>query len=160
MQCWIMTCNNRSPVSLPHSAARCATADEKYDSLFDALDKGSKGGLKKGELAQSIRDQNEEYWFLDDSDFGPFVKQAWADAHPDEEGLVRFDQFAEWYDTLLAHIKSIKQAQANADAATKEAAVAEAASMFSGDGCDTTLPCHNTSPVVPAHLLTSYAVSA
>jgi hypothetical protein len=98
------------------------------------LDKGGKGGLKKGELVQVIRDQNDQYYFLQDSDFGPYVKQAWADALPDEEGLVRFDQFADWYDGMLAHIESIKAAETKKAAEAKAEAAAAAASMFSGDG--------------------------
>ena len=52
---------------------------ELYDGTFKQYDKGG-NGLRKADLASLIRQANDDFGFLSDSEFGPFVKQVgpWA----------------------------------------------------------------------------------
>lgn len=69
----------------------------------------NEGALKKAELLKIVRDANADFAFLDDNTMPPFMRQAWADAKPDEDGLVRFDSFAEWYEGFVAFVDGEKE---------------------------------------------------
>ena len=68
------------PAVPAESAAACAAFTKYATSVQPA---GT--AMLKKELAKIIRDANDEWTFLDDSEFGPFFKEAWAPAQPDDE---------------------------------------------------------------------------
>jgi len=112
---------------------------EEADALFKKHDKDAKGGLKKGEWGQVIRDANDSYVFLQDSEFGAFVKEQWALAEPDGENLVRLESFRKWYAGFVAYFEGVKAKDAAEAAKASEAKAATAKALFGGDGlwsCD------------------------
>ena len=98
---WLLGGSKASTTAVP-AASKAASEENarllqvKVDEVFAKYDKGAKGGLKKVELAQIIKDANDDYGFLDDSTMGGFIKQAWTDAAPDAENLCRIEQFRTW----------------------------------------------------------------
>ena len=111
-----------SKIPTPSKAkpAESAAARAAFTKYATSVQPAGSAMLKK-ELAKIIRDANDEWTFLDDSEFGPFVKEAWAAAQPDDEAQVKFATFAAWYDGFVAHTEKVQ-----ADAAAAEAAKASA----------------------------------
>jgi len=107
---------------------------EMGSAAFACSDMGGTGGLKKGELAQIIKDANEAYGFLSDAEFPAFIKQAWADAQPDDENLVRPEPFRTWHASFVDYFEQVKAKDAAEAAAAAEAKAKNAAVAFGGDG--------------------------
>ena len=120
----------------PAKPAESAKARAAFTKYATSVQPAGTAMLKK-ELAKIIRDANDEWTFLDDSEFGPFVKEAWAAAQPDDEAQVKFATFAPWYDGFVAHTEKVQADAAAAEAAKasakEEAKLAEAV-QFAGDG--------------------------
>ena len=99
---WLIGGSKASTTAVPEPHSKAAAEEnarllqEKIDEVFAKYDKGAKGGLKKVELAQIVKDANEDYGFLDDLTLPGFIKQAWIDAAPDAENLCRIEQFRTW----------------------------------------------------------------
>ena len=127
-----------SKIPTPSKAkpAESAAARAAFTKYATSVQPAGTAMLKK-ELAKIIRDANDEWTFLDDSEFGPFVKEAWAAAQPDDEAQVKFATFAPWYDGFVAHTEKVQADAAAAEAAKasakEEAKLAEAV-QFAGDG--------------------------
>lgn len=136
---WLLDSSKAAKAAVPASSKAAGEElvrllQEQSDAIFAEHDKGGKGGLKKGELAQVIKDANDEYGFLNDRTMPEFIKQAWVDAAPDGENLCRIEPFRKWYASFVEYLDGIKAKDAATAAAAADDKAAAATSLFSGDG--------------------------
>jgi hypothetical protein len=113
---------------------------EKYDATWAKYEPRGRNGLRKGDLAAQIRDANEDFGFLSDSEYGPFVKKAFVECSPNEESnTVSFANWAPWYEAFEALLEGEKTKAAAEAQAKAEAKASVKAARFGGKGtwaCD------------------------
>ena len=122
-----------SAAKTEEEALRARVVDE-WEHVFEGADKGGKGHLTKGEVAGVIRQAEERFAWLDDGTRGPFVKAAYAECFPADDGGVSKVNFCVWYDRFESFHRGLIKAEAEADEAAKAAAAAEREALFASDG--------------------------